>query len=347
MSPIPARTPIAPDAPLTDLEYVAFDTETTGCASATGRMVEIGAVRFRLDGTELDRFTRLIDPLRPIPRAVTRIHGITDAMVCGCPTEAAVLPEFVDFLGDPARTLAMAHNAPFDLAFVGSAFARAARPAPPHLVIDTVRLARRRAGGLPSHSLRSLVRCFGVGETTEHRGLSDSIALKRVFLSLVAKPPALETAEGLFALAPPRRFRAEETSYRRRSDEPWGGGHRRPPFTRPTEGRSTPVEAVAMPMTAEPDVCGDGRILLRDAIAAGRIVSLVYDGGRSAGERRSVTPLRLVVAAEVTYLLAFCHVDRKQKQYRLDRVRELVIEGPPCGPQVERHTTVRAADPTT
>jgi DNA polymerase III epsilon subunit family exonuclease len=326
MSPIPARTPIDPDAPLTDLEFVAFDTETTGCASATGRMVEIGAVRFRFDGTELDRFTRLIDPLRPIPRVVTRIHGITDAMVRGCPTEAAVLPDFVDFLGDPSRTVAMAHNAPFDLAFVGSAFSRAARPAPPHLVIDTVRLARRRAGGLPSHSLRSLVRCFGVGNTTEHRGLSDSIALKQVFLSLVAKPPALQTTESLFALAPPRRFRAEETSYRRRSEEPWEGRHRRSPLTRPTASGSNPIEAATASVATEPGLCGNDRILLGDAIARGRIVSLIYDGGSSAGERRSVTPLRFVVATEVTYLLAFCHADRKQKQYRLDRIRELVIE---------------------
>lgn len=91
-----------------------------------------------------------------------------------------------------------------------------------------------------------------------------------------------------------------------------------------------------MTLTAVPDsgtapaateTCGDDhRAALVGAIAAGRIVNLVYDGGRSAGERRSITPLRLVVATEVTYLLAFCHADRKQKQYRLDRIRELVVE---------------------
>ena len=53
----------------------------------------------------------------------------------------------------------------------------------------------------------------------------------------------------------------------------------------------------------------------------------MYDGGRKAGSWRSVTPLRLFVdAEETTYLLAFCHTERKQKQYRLDRIREVTIE---------------------
>ena len=329
MSLVSARTPIALDTPLAGLEFVAFDTETTGCASATGRMVEIGAVRFRLDGTELDRFTRLINPLRPIPATVTRIHGITDAMVRGCPTEADVLPEFVEFLGDPGRTVAMAHNAPFDLAFVGAALARSGLAAPPHLVIDTVRLSRRRAGGLPSHSLRSLVRCFGIGETTEHRGLSDSIALERIFLNLAAKPPALETAQDLFALAPPRHFRAEESTYRRPAERE-GRSAFRPPSFAGQGARIDPASATTGPIGGfdgmEAVACGDERARLDRAIAAGRAVSLVYDGGRAAGERRSVTPLRLLVSAQVTYLLAFCHADRKQKQYRLDRIRELTVE---------------------
>jgi len=319
--------PIPPETPLADLEFVAFDTETTGCASSTGRMVEIGAVRFRADGTELDRFTQLINPLRPIPATVVRIHGITNAMVRDCPSETEVLPEFLRFLGDPTRTVAMAHNAPFDLAFVDSALARTGLPAPPHLTIDTVRLSRRRAGGLPSHSLRSLVRCFGVGDTTEHRGLSDSIALQKIFLNLVARPPATETAGDLFSLAPPRRFRAEEASYRR-AEGRWGAPRRRSPFPGPFAESRAPVshseQREVAPAASK--ACGDDRMLLDNAIAAGRIVSLVYDGGRSAGERRSVTPLRLVVSTEITYLLAFCHADRKQKQYRLDRIRDLVVE---------------------
>ncbi|HEX6984506.1 MAG TPA: exonuclease domain-containing protein [Planctomycetaceae bacterium] len=337
-----ARTPIAADARLEELEFVAFDTETTGCASATGRMVELGAVRFRLDGTGLDRFTRLVNPLRPIPATVTAIHGITDAMVRDCPAEAEVLPEFLAFLGDPRRTVLMAHNARFDMAFVGSALARCGMPAPPHVVIDTVRLSRRRAKGLPSHSLRSLVRCFRIGETTEHRGLSDSIALKQVFLNLVARPPALETAGDLFALVPAWRLTAEVSHFRRQPEESCrerrsvgpslgvgrfaAGALFHGPFAAEVTGETVLGTEVSAGESGGTEPCGDEPARLAEAIAAGRTVTLVYDGGRTAGQRRSLTPLRLVVSAEVTYLLAFCHADRKQKQFRVDRIRELVIE---------------------
>jgi DNA polymerase III epsilon subunit family exonuclease len=321
MTPTPVRTPIAPDTPLADLEFVAFDTETTGAASATGRMVEIGAVRFRLDGTELDRFTRLVNPLRPIPPMVTRIHGITDAMVRDCPPEPEVLPEFLAFLGDPGRTVLMAHNARFDMAFVGGALRRAAVSAPPHAVIDTVRLSRRRAAGLPSHSLRSLVRIFGVGDTTEHRGLSDSVALKQVFLSLAARPPALATAGDLFALAPAWHLRAEESRYRRPADEEC-----RTRLGRPARSWRGEFETTVIVSEDRPVAATDHQTRLGEAITAGRSVDLVYDGGRSAGERRRVTPLRIVASVGVTYLLAFCHTDRKQKQYRLDRIREVNME---------------------
>ena len=50
-----------------DVEFVAFDLETTGLSSAFSRIVEIGAVRFRADGTELERMEQLVDPECSIP----------------------------------------------------------------------------------------------------------------------------------------------------------------------------------------------------------------------------------------------------------------------------------------
>ena len=295
----------AADTPLTAVEFLAFDTETTGCAGQSSRMVEIGAVRFAVDGRELARFTRLINPLRPIPARVVAVHGITDADVRNAPPEADVLPEFLTFLGDPQRTIAMAHNAAFDLSFIGAALHRCGLPAPPHAIIDTVGLSRRRAAGLPSHALAALVRTFGIGEATEHRGLSDSLALQQVFLNLVARPPALRTLGELFRCARPRQMQAAQARTRRPG--------RRPNAPAPP------------PPVGQHDQAATGHGLAT-AIDAGRTVSLIYDGGSSTGTRRRVTPLQLIVGHQVTYLLAFCHLDRKQKQYRLDRIREWFLE---------------------
>jgi DNA polymerase III epsilon subunit-like protein len=44
---------------LTDITFLAFDTETTGLFPIMHRMVEVGAVRFRLDGRELETFHTL------------------------------------------------------------------------------------------------------------------------------------------------------------------------------------------------------------------------------------------------------------------------------------------------
>jgi DNA polymerase-3 subunit epsilon len=336
-------TPIAPETPLAALDFVAFDTETTGCASATGRMVEIGAIRFRLDGSEQEHFTRLVNPLRPIPRSVTAIHGITDEMVRDCAPESGVLPEFLAFLGDPSRTVLMAHNARFDMAFVAAALARCGLDAPPHTVIDTVRLARQRFSGLTSYSLRSLVRYCALGDATEHRGLADSIALMGVFLRLAAKPPALKTAGDLFALASTGRMWGENSDRRRPATEAgvapfgrrWFAGRKSfstesspvvSDISSSLEGCGSGCEHDVRPDETVSSRSGDEPARLAAAITMGRTISIVYDGGRTAGQRRRLTPLKIVESFEVAYLVAYCHTDRRQKQYRLDRIRELIVE---------------------
>jgi DNA polymerase-3 subunit epsilon len=70
----------------TDITFVAFDTETTGLHPMAHRLVEVGAMRFRLDGHETATFQQLIDLEIPIPPDVQQVHGITDQMVRGKPT---------------------------------------------------------------------------------------------------------------------------------------------------------------------------------------------------------------------------------------------------------------------
>jgi DNA polymerase III subunit epsilon len=80
---------------LVEMTFVALDTETTGLFPIMHRLVEIGAVRFRLDGGELATFQTLINPEMPIPKDVQQVHGITDAMVRGKPTIEHILPQFI------------------------------------------------------------------------------------------------------------------------------------------------------------------------------------------------------------------------------------------------------------
>ena len=106
------------------------------------RLVEIGAVRFRLDGRDLASFQSLINPQTPITQNVQQVHGITDAMVRGKPTFEHVLPRFIEFLGE-SDTILLAHNALFDLGFLAMALTRLGIAFALILFIDTLDIARR------------------------------------------------------------------------------------------------------------------------------------------------------------------------------------------------------------
>ena len=288
-----------PDAALADLSFVAFDLETTGCSAGVDRAVEVGAVRFDLAGRELGTFSELVNPGRPIPANVIRVHGITDAAVASAPPFADVLPRFMDFLADaPAPTVLLAHNARFDMGFVGAGLARAGLPAPPHPVIDTVRLSRRRMPAERSHSLRNCARRFGVAQTTDHRGLSDSLVLKAVFLNLARRPPAVETFAQLDALCGCGPIVAAVPA----------GGSGRAPRRRPR--RYEPPAGEEAALTA--------------AIRTRRTVTILYDGGTKGAGARSVTPSRLQRRGGELYLFAWCHADAREKQYRVDRIRRVL-----------------------
>jgi DNA polymerase III alpha subunit (gram-positive type) len=57
---------------LTDITFLAFDTETTGLHPIIHRLVEVGAVRFRLDGHELATFETLIVRRFPFSQTSSR-----------------------------------------------------------------------------------------------------------------------------------------------------------------------------------------------------------------------------------------------------------------------------------
>ncbi|MCB9699257.1 MAG: 3'-5' exonuclease, partial [Alphaproteobacteria bacterium] len=106
------------------LPVVAFDTETTGLEPFGGdRIIEIAMVQLKIgpDGRveERDDWSTLVNPERDIPRKVTEITGIAAEDVTNA-------PRFVDVAAEIRKRLAgaitVAHNYPFDLAFLTREF---------------------------------------------------------------------------------------------------------------------------------------------------------------------------------------------------------------------------------
>jgi DNA polymerase III epsilon subunit family exonuclease len=277
--------PIA-DRLLRDTEFVALDLETTGLSPVACRIVEFGAVRFRASGEETASFSQLVDPECSIPRDAMRIHGISDRMVRGMPRVRDVLPRFLDFLGG-SETVLLAHNALFDLGFLGAAIAKANVQAPANAVIDTLSLSRACLRSLPSHRLENVARHLGIADSEEHRGLSDARLAMHVLLRIVARSPGIESLADLFRVSPPLGF----------------------------------AEGLASALGPPP-----GYEALAAAIEQQRPIVMLYDGGTRGLVRRRVTPRGLFQSGGRPYLAAFCHLDQMDKTFRVDRIREFAVE---------------------
>lgn len=138
---------------LKDLTFVVFDTETTGLLPHKDEVVQLGAVRVvrgrLIEGEVIDM---LVNPERPIPPASTRVHHVTDAMVAHAPTIEVVGRRFHHFARD---AVIVAHNAPFDMAFLRRHAGRMG-VGWDHPILDTVLLSAVLFGASQTHTLDAL-----------------------------------------------------------------------------------------------------------------------------------------------------------------------------------------------
>ena len=76
---------------------VFLDLETTGINISTDRIVEISVIKFNPNDTEVEKTVR-VNPTKPIPKAASAIHGITDKDVVNEPTFDRFAKSFLDFI---------------------------------------------------------------------------------------------------------------------------------------------------------------------------------------------------------------------------------------------------------
>lgn len=74
-----------------------IDLETTGVNISIDRIIEIAIVKINPDGTKQVK-RKLINPLMPIPKGSSDIHGITDEMVKDAPSFKQVANEIKQFI---------------------------------------------------------------------------------------------------------------------------------------------------------------------------------------------------------------------------------------------------------
>jgi DNA polymerase-3 subunit epsilon len=150
------------------IPLVFVDLETTGATAATDRITEIGIVEVSAEG--VSEWSSLVNPGVPISSFIERLTGISDAMVAGAPTFAALAEEVLARL---QGRLFVAHNARFDYGFLRSEFKRAGYDFRA-TVLCTVKLSRKLFPQHFKHSLDTLIERYGLSAAGRHRALADA-----------------------------------------------------------------------------------------------------------------------------------------------------------------------------
>ncbi len=265
-------------------DFVAFDTETTGLWAPSCRIVEIGAVKFRLGEPDYDTFQSLINPERPIPSEVIRIHGITDEMVAGAPSAAEVLQDFFEFCSESA--VLIAHNAPFDISFVGCELDRAQMDYGDHVILDTLDIFQRFHPEIASYSLLSLAQHFAVAVTQAHRAVADALIVKHLFELAADKFSFVHSADDLIAILTTYRMTDWQSQY-----------------------------------GTLPDQFAD----LTRAIEENRRVRITYTNNLQGQSTRVIRPKQVYQMRSAFYINAYCERAGAERTFRLDRIGDYTV----------------------
>ena len=148
-----------------------IDFETTGMTPGQGARATEVAIVLLQGGQVVDRFQSLMKTGAWISPFITRLTGITNAMVATAPDAAQVMRDAARFVGDAPM---VAHNAAFDSKFWQAELARAGLAAPQPFAC-TVLLSRRLYPEAPSHKLGAMAAFHSLPHTGQaHRALADA-----------------------------------------------------------------------------------------------------------------------------------------------------------------------------
>lgn len=175
-------------ANLAELEYVVFDTETTGMRLSEGdKVISISGVRIRRGRIQsADSFHTFVNPGRSIPHESIQFHHIEDHMVADAPTMNEVYPKFVEFVGD---SIMVAHNAAFDKKCLDMAATETKLPRINNPILDTLLLSYALHNDIEGHNLDAIAFRLGIAIEGRHTSMGDALATAQIFLALQSLLP--------------------------------------------------------------------------------------------------------------------------------------------------------------
>ena len=105
------------------------------------------------------------------------------------PDISKILPDFVDFLG---KSIIIAHNARFDMAFLNAEAERSAIPLIKNQVIDTLSLCRWVYPSAGKYKQTAVAARLGIKVTQAHRAFDDALVCGNIFLRCIKDSASLQ-----------------------------------------------------------------------------------------------------------------------------------------------------------
>jgi len=175
-----------------------YDVETTGFTKFN-EIIEIGAVIYDKENDKIiDTFSKLIKPIKPIPKKITELTGIANSDVVDADSEDIVLNDFMGFIASHKPVMVMGHNIDaFDSRMMRERCDKnSIANILPLVSLDTFKLAKKMKDKLVaqgynfltekknlSFKLNCLSEFYGLNEQT-HRALDDCINNIEVYKNL-------------------------------------------------------------------------------------------------------------------------------------------------------------------
>lgn len=203
--------------PISECEFVVFDTELTGLNPRKDEIVSIGAVRVKnLEIIPDDFFYSPCKTARQEYTIGTFVHRITPDEVRTAPDPEIVVPAFVEFC---AGASIVGHFVSIDISFLDRACRRIMGGVMKNPCLDSIKLAkahdkrlREKSPGkqkiTESYNLRRLVRTYNLPVFEQHNAHDDAVQTAYLFLFLVKtlEKEGLETFGDFYRIGRYRRW---------------------------------------------------------------------------------------------------------------------------------------------
>lgn len=156
------------------LDFVSFDTETTGTDIKSDKIIQLSAAKYR-NGNLVDKFDVLVNPRRQLLPKITEITGITTDQVMKAKDFIDIAPDFLKFI--KGETLVGQNIIEFDLPLVLRECGDNKLNFGQYNIIDTLPLSHKAFPGRKHYAQEKLDRDLHLSERVQEKGYVDKNVL--------------------------------------------------------------------------------------------------------------------------------------------------------------------------